>query len=43
MPLFNDKDWKKRNEAAEKVTEIIRGASMRIKPDGINELMDMVK
>jgi hypothetical protein len=43
MPLFNDKDWKKRNEAAEKVTEILRGANMRIKPDGTNELMDMVK
>jgi len=43
MPLFNDKDWKKRNEAAEKVTEIIKAANMRIKPDVINELMDMVK
>jgi hypothetical protein len=43
MPLFNDKDWKKRVEAATKVSEIIKAANMRIKPDGLNELMDMIK
>jgi hypothetical protein len=40
MPLFGDKDWKKRKEAAEKVGEMLKQANMRIKPEGLNELMN---
>ena len=43
LPLFKDKDWKKRKEASDKVEEILKGANMRIKPDGLNELMDNIK
>jgi len=43
MPMFKNNDWKIRKEAAEKVEEILRGANMRIKPDGLNELMDNLK
>lgn len=43
MPLFKDNDWKKRKEAADKVEEILKGANMRIQPNGLNEVMDNVK
>lgn len=43
MPLFKDPDWKKRNEAATKVEEMLKGANMRIQPVGLGELMDCIK
>lgn len=43
MALFKDKDWKNRKKAADSVEEILRGAKMRIKPDGLNELYDALK
>lgn len=43
MPMFKDNNWKTRKEAAEKVEEMCRTANMRIKPDGLNELMDNMK
>mmetsp|Transcript_16770 Transcript_16770/g.11897 ORF Transcript_16770/g.11897 Transcript_16770/m.11897 type:complete len:414 (+) Transcript_16770:1572-2813(+) len=43
MALFKDKDWKNRKKAADSVEEIMRGAKMRIKPDGLNELYDALK
>ena len=41
--MFKHNDWKVRKEACEKVEEILKNANMRIKPDGLNELMDNVK
>jgi hypothetical protein len=41
--MCSDNNWKARKEAAEKVEEMCRGANMRIKPDGLNELMEEVK
>ena len=41
--MFKNNDWKVRKEAAEKVEEICKAANMRIKPDGLNELMDNMK
>jgi hypothetical protein len=32
-----------RKEAADKVEEILKTANMRIKPDGLNDLMDNIK
>lgn len=43
MPMFKHNDWKVRKEAAEKVEEMCRASNMRIKPDGLNELMDNMK
>lgn len=43
MALFKDKDWKNRKKAADSVEEILRGAKMRIKPEGLNELYDALK
>lgn len=43
MPMFKHSDWKTRKKAAEKVEEICKEANMRIKPDGLNELMDNIK
>lgn len=43
MPLFKDNDWKKRKEAGDKVTEILKDANMRIQPVGLNELFDCIK
>ena len=40
---FKNNDWKVRKEAAEQVEELLRGAKMRIKPDGLNELIDNMK
>ena len=41
--MFKHADWKVRKEACEKVEEMLKAANMRIKPDGLNELMDNVK
>ena len=41
--MCSDNNWKARKEAAEKVEEMCRGANMRIKPDGLNELMEEIK
>lgn len=43
MPMFKNNDWKIRKEAADKVEEMLKNANMRIKPDGLNELMDNMK
>jgi hypothetical protein len=43
IAMFKNNDWKVRKEAAEKVEEICKAANMRIKPDGLNELMDNMK
>ena len=43
VAMFKNNDWKVRKEAAEKVEEICKAANMRIKPDGLNELMDNMK
>lgn len=43
IALCKESDWKKRKEAADKVEEICKAANMRIKPDGLNELMDNIK
>jgi len=41
--MFKNNDWKIRKEAADKVEEIFKNANMRIKPDGLNELLDNLK
>ena len=41
--MCSDNNWKARKEAADKVEEICKAANMRIKPDGLNELMEEVK
>lgn len=43
MPMFKNNDWKIRKEAADKVEEMLKHSNMRIKPDGLNELMDNMK
>lgn len=43
LPMFKHADWKVRKQASEKVEEILKNANMRIKPDGINELLDNIK
>ena len=43
IKLFDDKDWKSKVKGAETVNGILRDAKMRIKPDGINELMEKLK
>lgn len=43
LPMFKHNDWKVRKEAADKVEEMLKAANMRIKPDGLNELMDNIK
>ena len=41
--MCSDNNWKARKEAAEKVEEMCRASNMRIKPDGLNELMEEIK
>ena len=43
MPLFKHADWKFRIKAADQVEEILKGATMRIQPVGLNELFDNIK
>ena len=41
--MFKNQNWVTRKEAADKIEEILKAAKMRIKPDGLNELMDNMK
>lgn len=41
--MYKNKDWKVRKEMADKVEEILKNANMRVKPDGLNELYDIMK
>ena len=43
LALFKSQDWKVRKEGSEKVEAILRGAKMRILPNGLNELADHMK
>lgn len=43
MPMFKHADWKVRKEAADKVEELCRAASMRIQPVGLVEVMDNIR
>lgn len=43
VAMFKNNDWKVRKEASEKVEELCKASNMRIKPDGLNELMDNMK
>lgn len=40
---FKDKDWKKRKDTADEVINILKAAKMRIKPDGLGDLMENLK
>jgi hypothetical protein len=41
--MCSDNNWKARKEAAEKIEELCRAANMRIKADGLGEMMEEVK
>lgn len=41
--MFKNNEWKVRKQGADKVEEILKAANMRIKPEGLNELMDGMK
>ena len=41
--MFEDKEWKNKVKGVETVNNILKEAKMRIKPDGINDLMDKLK
>ena len=43
IKLFEDKEWKNKVKGAETVNGILKDAKMRIKPDGLNELMEKLK
>ena len=43
IKLFEDKDWKNIVKGAETVNGILRDAKMRIKIDGLNDLMEKLK
>ena len=43
VAMFKNNDWKIRKEASDKMDEILKNANMRIKPEGLNELMDNLK
>ena len=41
--MFEEKDWKSKVKGAETVNGILTDAKMRIKPDGLGDLMEKLK
>jgi len=43
LAMINDNNWKKRKEAVDKMESILEKANMRILPDGLSELVGLLK